>query len=74
MLSLMKLVKWSVLARNLVRKIFSSDSTHIIATVPVKFDTINLVKELVNRDDVEIVHVTKDNRDDLKTGILAKLT
>ena len=69
-----KMECFSTKFQSLVRKIFSSDSTHIIATVPVKFDTINLVKELVNRDDVEIIHVTKDNRDDLKTGILAKLT
>ena len=57
----------------MVRKIFESDSKHILATIPVKYDSIGLVKEIVNRSDTEIIEVTKDNRDSLKDIILQKL-
>ena len=56
----------------LVRKIFESDSKHIIATIPVKYESISLVKEIVNRSDTEIIEVTKSNRDSIKDVILQK--
>ena len=57
----------------MVRKIFESDSRHIIATIPVKHEGIGLVKEIANRSDTEIIEVTKDNRDSIKDFILQKL-
>ena len=56
----------------MVRKIFASDSKHIIATIPVKYESISLVKEIVNRSDIEIIEVTKSNRDSIKDIILQK--
>lgn len=56
----------------MVRKIFESDSKHIIATIPVKYESISLVKEIVNRSDTEIIEVTKSNRDSIKDVILQK--
>ena len=57
----------------LVREVFDKSDKDIVATIPVKYDNLNIVKEIVNRDDVEIVEVTKDNRDDLKHILLEKL-
>ena len=56
----------------MVRKIFESDSMHIIATIPVKYESISLVKEIVNRSDTEVIEVTKSNRDSIKDIILQK--
>ena len=58
--------------QGMVRKIFESDSKHIIATIPVKYESISLVKEIVNRSDTEIIEVTKSNRDSIKDVILQK--
>ena len=58
-----------------MREVFSSD-THqgdILATIPVRFDKLGLVKEIVDRDDTEIIEVTKSNRDELKSFLLEKL-
>ena len=57
----------------LVRELFDKSDNDIIATIPVKFENLNIVKEIVSRDDVEIVEVTKDNRDELKLVLLDKL-
>ena len=57
----------------LVREVFDKSDKDLVATIPVKYDNLNIVKEIVNRDDVEIVEVSKDNRDDLKHILLEKL-
>ena len=57
----------------LVREVFDKSDKDLVATIPVKYDNLNIVKEIVNRDDVEIVEVTKYNRDDLKQILLEKL-
>ena len=58
--------------QNLVRQIFSINEVDIIATIPVKHDSLNIVKELINRSDVEVIEVTKVNRDELKDVLLEK--
>ena len=68
-----KMENFSSKFQAMVRQIFDSDSKHILATIPVKYDSIGLVKEIVNRSDTEIFEVTKDNRDSLKDIILQKL-
>ena len=57
---------------NMVRQIFTIDEVDIIATIPVKHDGLNIVKELKSRSDVEIVEVTKANREELKDVLLTK--
>ena len=64
-----KMESFSSRFNNLVREVFSSD-THqgdILATIPVRFDKLGLVKEIVDRDDTEIIEVTKSNRDELRS-------
>ena len=68
-----KMENFSSKFQAMVRKIFESDSKHILATIPVKYDSIGLVKDIVNRSDTEIIEVTKDNRDSIKDIILQKL-
>ena len=71
-----KMESFSSRFNNLVREVFSSD-THqgdILATIPVRFDKLGLVKEIVDRDDTEIIEVTKSNRDELKSSLLEKLS
>ena len=68
-----KMENFSSKFQGMVRKIFESDSKHIIATIPMKNEGIGLVKEIVNRSDTEIIEVTKDNRDFIKDIILQKI-
>ena len=68
-----KMESFSNKFQSLVRKIFQVEEKLILATVPVKHDSLNLVKEIVNRSDVEIVEVTKSNRDELKTSLIERL-
>ena len=63
--------------QSLVREIFFSDSYEgdiIVATIPVKFESIGLVKEIVNKSDTEIIEVTVSNRDELRTVLLGRLS
>ena len=63
--------------QSLVREIFFSDSYQgdiIVATIPVKFESVGLVKELVNKSDTEIIEVTASNRDELRNLLLGRLS
>ena len=66
-----KMESFSSKFQSLVRSIFDSE-VDIVATIPVKHDNLNLVKEIVNRNDVEIIEVTKANRDSLKDELLTR--
>ena len=55
-----------------MRQIFQLEDKIILATIPVKHENLNLVKEIVNRGDTEIIEVTKANRDDLKDVMLTR--
>ena len=68
-----KMESCSLKFQAMVRKIIESDSKHIIATIPVKHESIGLVKEIVNRSDTEIIEVTKNNRDSILDHLLRKL-
>ena len=61
---------------SLVRQVFSGDHYQgdIVATIPSKFDSLSLVKEIVSRGDTELIEVTKSNRDELRTVLLEKLS
>ena len=48
----------------------------IVATVPVRRDgpALGLARELVDREDTEVVEVTKANRDLMREEMVAKLS
>ena len=46
----------------------------IVATVPVRREGAALARELVDREDTEVVEVTKANRDKLREELVAKLS
>ena len=61
----------------LVRKIYSdsSFSGHIVATIPQsRGKPLPLVRELVDRNDTEVLEVTRANRDQLRGSLLSKIT
>ena len=66
-----KMESFSKPFESLVRKIFSNDEFkgHILATVPQKRESLSLVSELLNRDDVQLIEVTKLNRDKLSNDV-----
>ena len=67
-----KMESFSNKFQSLVRQIFQLEDKIILATIPVKHENLNLVKEIVNRGDTEIIEVTKANRDDLKDVMLTR--
>ena len=67
-----KMESFSNKFQSLVRQIFQLEDKIILATIPVKHENLNLVKEIVNRGDTEIIEVTKANRDDLKDAMLTR--
>ena len=71
-----KMESFSSRFNGLVRQVFSSDNYqgNIVATIPSKYDNLSLVKEIVSRDDIELIEVTKSNRDDLRTVLFEKLS
>ena len=71
-----KMESFSSKFQSLVREIFFSDSYQgdIVATIPVKFESIGLVKEIVNKSDTEIIEVTVSNRDELRNILLGRLS
>ena len=70
-----KMESFSKPFESLVRKIFSNDEFkgHILATVPQKRESLSLVSELLNRDDVQLIEVTKLNRDKLSNDVAIML-
>ena len=72
-----KMENFSSKFQSLVREIFFSDSYQgniIVATIPVKFESLGLVKEIVNKSEAEIIEVTVSNRDELRNILLGKLS
>ena len=72
-----KMENFSSKFQSLVREIFFSDSYQgniIVATIPVKFESLGLVKEIVNKSEAEIIEVTVSNRDELRNILLDKLS
>ena len=68
-----KMESFSAKFQSLVRQIFTLEDKIILATIPVKHENLNLVKEIVSRSDVEIIEVTKANRNVLKDDLLSRL-
>ena len=73
-----KMESFSSKFQSLVREIFFSDSYYqgdvIVATIPLKFESVGLVKEIVNKSDAEIIEVTASNRDELRNILLGRLS
>ena len=72
-----KMESFSSKFQSLVREIFFSDSYQgdiIVATIPVKFESVGLVREIVNKSDAEIIEVTASNRDELRNILLRRLS
>ena len=54
-----------------VMKLFESDLVYLLCTVPVQ--SIPFVNSLKNRTDVEVIEVTRENRDDMVDRLLKVL-
>ena len=71
-----KMEAFSSKFQSLAREIFLSDSyegDYILATIPLKFESVGLVKEIVNQSKAEIIEVTASNRDELRNILLTRL-
>ena len=72
-----KMEAFSSKFQSLVREIFLSDSYEgdfILATIPLKFESIGLVREIVDQSQAEIIEVTASNRDELRSTLLRRLS
>ena len=61
---------------DIFKNVFIVPFSKIVATVPVRREgtALALSRELVDREDTEVVEVTKANRDKLREELVAKLS